>query len=144
MIEQDRHAPSILRFAPVEWKTVPQLNSCPPGEWTKTGRSLLFEIKINDDNRIAVALVLGPSDEPALRRKIYEEAERRKKAFLGPVKPMGKKWSTIYSKELLSASEAKGMSYEEQVEAVEAAWQNFVDHDFPTLTAEVLELLGKI
>jgi len=142
MLKEDKHIQSILRFVPVEWANVPKLNSCSPSEWTKTGRSLLFEIKAHEDNRITIALVLGPSDL-ASREHIYSKAAKRKETFLGLVKPMGKKWSTIYSSELLAASEAKDMSHEEQVEAIEVAWQNFVDRDLPALKAGILEILGQ-
>lgn len=63
------------------------------------------------------------------------------KSFPRYRKADGKEVVDDLSKELLSASEAKGMSHQEQVEAVEVEWQNFVDHELPALTAEILEVL---
>ena len=139
MLKEDRHNPAILRFVPVEWTTVPQLNSCPVSGWTKTGRSLLFEVKASEEGRIIVALVLGPSNVEGLRERVYSEAKKRTELFAGLVKPMGLKWSTIFSVELMTASEAGGMGQEEQVEAIEIAWQNFVDRDLPALKKVILE-----
>ena len=143
-LTQDRHAPALLRFVPDEWNSFPQLNSCPSSEWTRTGRSLLFEVKAHSGNRITVALVLGPSEPTTVRRQIYDEAAKRNQIFVGLVKPMGHKWSSIYNRELLAASEAKAMSQVEQVEAIEVAWQNFVESDLPVLTKEVPKILESI
>lgn len=53
---------------------------------------------------------------------------------------MGKKWSAIFSTALLTAVDAKVMEHDEQVEAAQVSWLNFVDHDLPALTKGVLEL----
>jgi len=140
-LKEDKHNPAMLRFVPIEWTTQRQLNSCPPSGWTKTGRSVMFEIKANEKGRIIVALVLGPSDREGLRERMYTEAKKRKDLFVGLVKPMGLKWSTIFSIELMTASEAKGMGQEEQIEAIEVAWQNFVDSRLPGLKKAIIEFV---
>lgn len=137
-LREDKHIQSLLRFVPLEWTSVPQLNSCPPYEWTKTGRSLLFEIKASEEGRIAVALVLGSSTIDGLRERIYLEATKNKDLFVGLVKPMGKKYSTIFSIELLTTMDALDMSRNEQVEAIGVAWQNFLDRDLSALTTAIL------
>ena len=140
-LTEDSQASTLLRFAPVVWRDQPQLNLCPLSEWSKTGRSLLFEIKAHDDGRLTLSLILGPSTDPGLRERNYIQATERKDLFVGLVRPMGKKWSTIYSAILLTAVDAKVMEHDEQLEAVEIAWLNFVDHDLPALTKGILELL---
>ena len=140
-LREDKHIQSLLRFAPLEWNSVSELNSCPPSEWTKTKRSLLFEIKANDVSRIIVSLVLGPSSIDGLRERIYSEATKDKDVFVGLVKPMGKKYSTIFSIELLTTMDALDMSHEEQVEAISVAWQNFLEHYLPVLSKAILKLL---
>jgi len=74
LVNEDRRTSAILRFVPVAWTNTPQLNSCLRSEWTKTGRSLLFEIKANENNRLIIALILGPSDDFAFRKGLYDEA----------------------------------------------------------------------
>lgn len=66
----DRHAPMILRFAPKEWSTIKEFNSCPESRWTHTKRNLIFEVKAyRYSDRISVALISGPA-ETDLRSKI--------------------------------------------------------------------------
>jgi len=86
---EDKHISTILRFIPTAWENIPELHSCPASEWTKTGRSVLFEVKANEDKRIIVALVLGPSNDPQLRQRIYSSAAKKPELFRGIVKPMG-------------------------------------------------------
>ena len=140
-LREDKHVQSLLRFVPLEWTSVPQLNSCPVTEWTKTGRSLLFEIKASEEGRMTVALVLGSSTIDGLRERIYLEATKNKDLFVGLVKPIGKKYSTIFSIELMTTMDALDMSREEQVEAIGVAWQNFLDRNLPALTTAILALL---
>lgn len=137
-LTEDKHIESLLRFAPLEWASVPQLNSCAPAEWTRTGRSLLFEVKASEEGRIIIALVLGPSTIDGLRERIYSEATKNKELFVGLVKPMRKKWSTIFSIELLTTMDALDMGHEEQVEAIGVAWQNFLDRNLPALTTAIV------
>ena len=42
---KDGDTPSMLRFAPAGWAAVPELNACARSDWTRSGRSLLFEVK---------------------------------------------------------------------------------------------------
>ena len=140
-LREDKHIQSLLRFVPLEWTSVPQLNSCPLSEWTKTARSLLFEIKASEEGRIAVALVLGSSTIDGWRERIYLEATKNKDLFVGLVKPMRKKYSTIFSIELLTTMDALDMSREEQVEAIGVAWPNFLERNLPALTTAILALL---
>jgi hypothetical protein len=141
MLKEDSLASTLLRFVPVDWVDQPQLNMCPLSEWSKTGRSPLFEIKAHDDSRLTISLILGPSTDPGSRERNYTQAMERKDLFVGLVRPMGKKFSTIYGTALLTAVDAKVMEHDEQVEAAQVAWLNFVDHDLPILTKGILELL---
>lgn len=138
---QDRHGSSILRFIPKEWTEVPAFNACDPAVWTRTGRSLIFEIKVsNTTGRVIVALVSGPAPA-ATREKIYTQASASPKVFRSLVKPMGRQYATIYSRELLTATAAQDMDLNEKAAAIEAGWAGFVADDLPVLTRAVIDIV---
>lgn len=133
----DRSHPLLLRFAPSEWGQIDAFNACPHDEWTKTGRNLLFEVKANKNTeRISLALVLGPADK-ALREFIYSSASKLPSVFINLVKPMGAVYSTIFTRELLSASAAENMEPEEKSTAIKANWEVFVKADLPKVKSEI-------
>jgi hypothetical protein len=133
----DRDSPMILRFAPVEWSGVAHFNSCSPTEWTRTKRSLLFEVKANRaTDRVSIALVSGPA-ESDLRLKLYAHCVARPNVFVNLVKPMGTKYTTVFTRDLLSAKEAEGMEPEEKHSSLERAWNEFVARDLPAIKAEL-------
>ena len=136
---------SMLRFVPEGWATVPELNACAPGEWTKSGRSLLFEVKTYNQepyaSRVNVALIVGPAPQ-AIRAKLYEGARDRPSVFVGLVKPMGAKWATIFARELLGAAAGKDLSHEDRAVAVNAAWADFLATSLPALKQAVADILS--
>jgi hypothetical protein len=142
---EDRNGSSILRFLPLSWVSVAGLNAAPTTMWTKTGRNALFEIKTfsteayNYSDRVALGLVIGPADQ-SVREKLYIGAKDRPKVFRGLVKPMGKQWATIYSRDLLSGTEARNMETDQKIEAVRTAWQRFITSELPDLDAAMLEI----
>jgi hypothetical protein len=131
----DRHAPMILRFAPKEWATIKEFNSCPEPRWTHTKRNLIFEVKAyHHTDRINVVLISGPS-ETELRSRIYEFASKQPKVFAGLVKPMGAKTAAIFGRELLSAKAAESMDNEEKQKALRKSWDDFLAGDFVAVKA---------
>lgn len=144
-LRKDSDTPSILRFVPDEWINVPDLNACPPQEWTKTGRNLVFEIKTygheNYASRVNLALIVGPADS-SIRQKLYEGAKKRPGLFVGLVKPMGAKWATIFARDLLAASAGKDLALDERALVINAAWSEFLTSSLPALKAGIAEMLG--
>jgi hypothetical protein len=140
-LQADRHISTILRFVPVEWLNAPALNACPRDEWTRTGRNLLFEAKSTGSDRIVLALVLGPCDAP-LRQHIRAAALADPGTFIGASRKPGRKWVTIFSRELLGAAAAGEMEDEEKATAVGAAWEDFCARDLPRLRDEVLRIVA--
>lgn len=135
---------SMLRFAPEQWDEHLSY-TIDRGHWTHSGRGLLFEIKTSSSKpgRITVALVMGPGD--ALYRKaLYEAARSRPELFTGLVKPMGVKWSTIFSRDLLTAERAAALSAEVQVSDVGLAWSEFQGTTLPELIGAILEIDAEI
>jgi PD-(D/E)XK nuclease superfamily len=137
----DRSHPLLLRFAPVEWSKIDAFNACPTSEWTKSGRNVLFEVKANKTTeRITVGLVLGPADK-SLREFLYSGASKMPSVFINLVKPMGAVYSTIFIRELLSASAAENMEPAEKSKTIEANWNNFVKNELPKIKAEIEKIV---
>jgi len=142
---QDRQSPSIARFIPHEWENIASLNACPKEVWTKTGRNLLFEIRsfkteANDlSDRILLSLILGPAD-PVIREHFFSKAHSKPQTFTGASSSIGKQWTTLFSKELLSRAAAKTMDEDQKTATATAEWNAFVEHELPKLTAAVIEI----
>ncbi len=136
---EDKHTDSLLRFRPLSWDAASILAS-DPKFWTKSGRGVLFEIKyFSDPVRMIVSLLVGPG-EAEVREHFYNSAAARGGLFRGLVKPMGKQWSTIYSRELLPAVAAKDMSVEQKQAVIVDAWKIFANDDYPKLEQAMLEI----
>jgi hypothetical protein len=141
----DRHGANILRFVPESWSGIPDLNRCSPTVWTKTGRSLIFEIKNWSSgpyvDRVIVSIVSGPA--PAeIREKLYSEALARPDLFKGLVKPMGKQYATIYMRELLTPTAAKNMTLDEKFAAIEMGWSTFLKDELPILATAITSIVN--
>ena len=138
----DRQVNSTARFVPQAWTNIAALNACPQGEWTKTGRNVIFEVKsfrVGDSDRVALSLVLGPSTT-AMREHFFSRARSSPKVFSHGVRSsIGKKWTTLFSRELLSKNASVNMSEEQKAAAISKAWGMFVEHDLPKLSAIMVE-----
>lgn len=132
---------NILRFTPDVWDTELQLVKADPTKWTKTGRGLLFEVKTypNTPGRVNLSLILGPCDS-AMRSYVYQAAMANPKLFQGVVKPMGVQFATIFSRDLLTATQATGMSFEGQETNVSLAWSSFQSEQLQHLMYAILEM----
>jgi hypothetical protein len=67
---EDRSTATIFRFLPSRWdETLPDLG-CSIESWTRTGRGMMFEIKVNQSTgRIHLILIMGPLS-PQVRERI--------------------------------------------------------------------------
>lgn len=132
---------NILRFAPTAWGDIASLNVGSPNKWTRSGHTMLFEIKFSSgaraSDRVIVQLIIGPA--PAgVRIKYYNYAKERSDIFRGLVKPMGEHWSSIYIREILSKVESEHMTYLEKVETTTARLEEFLNGDFVSLTHSII------
>jgi hypothetical protein len=75
-----------------------------------------------------------------IRERLYLGAQKRPGVFKGIVKPMGKIWTTVYSRDLLTAAEGSKMELEQKGEALKAAWQAFLKEDLPAIEKAVIEI----
>lgn len=134
---EDRSGANLFRFVPEHWDEKLSHFRCNPEKWTRTGRGLVFEAKLNPTTgRVHVILVLGPCDS-SLRKALYDRAAARPSVFKGLVKPMGTVTATIYSRELITATQAQDLDFEQQIQLVSFAWSDFQGRELGSLMAEV-------
>jgi hypothetical protein len=136
----DTDGPSMLRFLPMQWEGT-LTHKSDPKEWSRTGRGLLFELKRDTakPGRLMLSLLIGPGDA-ASRTALYEGAKSKPELFAGLVKPMGLKWSTIFSRDLMTANLAETLTTEQQEENAGLAWSSFQGTTLPALIEAVLEI----
>jgi hypothetical protein len=138
---EDKSSGNIFRFLPAVWNERLTTIKGDPTQWTRTGRGILFEIKTYADTpgRVNVALILGPGD-PNVRTRVYQAVAAQPKLFTGLVKPMGTKWATIFSRDLLTSNQAKNLSFEHQSTSVVFQWSEFQAQALQALTNAVLAI----
>lgn len=134
----DTEGPSMLRFLPMQWERN-LTHKSDPKDWTRSGRGLLFEVKRDSakPGRLLLSLVIGPGDA-GNRTALYEGAKRQPELFVGLVKPMGGKWSTIFSRDLMTSKLAETLTAEQQEANVGLAWSDFQSTTLPVLIDAIL------
>lgn len=138
----DTNTGNIFRFFPTQWEGLDVLK-CDPSKWSRTGRGLLFEAKVNPNtSRVQVILILGPCDA-VVRKGFYERAAKRP-AFRGLVKPMGRVTAQVYGRELLTPVQAQDLDFDQQATNVSLAWSDFQATELEALTNEVVELATEL
>lgn len=140
----DTDGPSMLRFLPTQWEGT-LTHKSDLKDWSRTGRGLLFELKRDSarPGRLMLSLVMGPG-EATDRAALYEGAKSRPDLFVGLVKPMGVKWCTIFSRDLITAKLAESLTTEQQEANAELAWSDFQGTTLPALIHAVLEIEQEI
>ena len=136
----DSRGANVVRFAPDAWESLKSIR-CDTSNWTHTGRALLFELKtfVNAPGRVNLALVLGPAS-PEARLKFYEAARSDPEMFQGLVKPMGQKWASIFSHDLQTSVQAKGLTIEQQANNATLAWSDFQGFRLQGLIRGILDI----
>ncbi|HEX8511975.1 MAG TPA: PD-(D/E)XK nuclease family protein [Allosphingosinicella sp.] len=140
----DSQGTSIMRFSADSWdeKLSYRIDA---GEWSKTGRGLLFEVKSfpYKPGRVNVSLIIGPGDQ-AYRRALHAAACAQPQLFVGLVKSIGVKWVTIFSRDLMTAERAATMSAEAQANNLGLAWSEFQGTTLQQLIRAILEIDAEI
>jgi len=125
LFELDHTSKSYINFVPKSWDT-PELKS---GQgWTRSGRMLLFQFT-NLQDLVRISLVIGPGPEN-YRRKIFEVIRHRGSPFKGSLKTLGRLWTTVYSRNILTKPIFLDKSIEDLELEINRKWNEFLEHDF--------------
>lgn len=131
-ISLDRHVKSYINFFPSAWNDIREFNTLPATEWTKTGRSLLFEIK-NTPSSISIALIVGPA-EPDIRSRIFTFSREHSRQFVGGNPILSGTWTSIFSRKLVGKNAmVENREADDIFQEFRAKWNDFLRDDFPTL-----------
>jgi hypothetical protein len=134
----DNSTPTNLRFFPTSWDDDLAFRS---ENWTSSGRGFLFELKSNagKPGRVLLSLIMGPG-EFGYRDAVYRAAAAEPDVFSGLQKPMGKLYSTIWSRVLLTPEQAAPLSAEQQRNNVVLAFSDFRGTALPAIIEAVSRL----
>ena len=126
---------SYVRFAPSDWSG----GKLMLGEgWTGSGRMLLFEFKIFE-NRIALALIIGPGDAQ-VRESLFHFARDRRPPFKFSDAKLYAKWNQIWTRKILGSPDLEDESLEAATMKLTTAWNQFLTDELPILTDAIAEL----
>ena len=130
-IDVVRRTKSYINFFPKAWNCIPAFNVAPSDEWTKSGHSLLFEVR-NKPNYINIVLVIGPvaEDRMHLRKEIFDFATRNRELFHGVGRKLAGNFAQIYSKRLADQVELETMSMDDIRSSLESSFKSFMQEEF--------------
>ena len=132
-----RQVKTNINFFPNAWIGIQAFNATPMGEWTKTGHSLLFEIR-NTANYIKMAIVIGPAEE-GLRREVLGFSHQNPDLFPGASKSLYAKFTQIYSKTMVDRATIERQPIEEVLVTFKNQFQAFMDGEFSTIVDALVE-----
>ena len=142
-IELVRGTKSTVNFFPVEWKQIPACNATPADQWTKSGHSLLLEIR-NARTSIKMCLVIGPSKNETLREDMLKFAQSKPKLFPGCSKKLYDKYTTIYNTHMVEPAALDRQPVEKIKDDLESWFQKFMDGEFREILGAISEEFAEV
>ena len=128
-IASDRFTKAYVDFAPVKWEEINAFNLTPTTEWTKSGRSLLFEFR-NAPTRVSLALIMGPTSNEIIREEIYSFCQSKKDIFKGLTDKVYPQWMTLFSLPILGKKKLERDNLEELEAEITKKWEAFRKSEF--------------
>ena len=142
-IELVRGTKSTVNFFPVEWKQMLACNATPADLWTKSGHSLLFEIR-NARTSIKMCLVIGPSENETLRQDMLKFAQSKPTLFPGCGKKLYDKYTTIFSRHMIEPATLDQQPVEKIKHDLESWFQKFMDSEFREIVGAISEEFAEV
>ncbi|HRH41027.1 MAG TPA: PD-(D/E)XK nuclease family protein [Pyrinomonadaceae bacterium] len=128
LLEIDTISKTLIRFTAREWD-VPPLSK---GQgWTKSGRILLFEIYIKQ-NELATILWIGPGPIET-RQALLDMARNDIGIFRTQSKTLRQKYNSIYRKNFLRPKDFEEEQEENLEEKIKKIWNEFIQVDLPKI-----------
>ena len=127
-----------IRFIPIKIDNILPKNS---EGWTSSNRILLFEA-VNYDNNLFIKLTIGPGNDET-RNKLYQIANNNKSIFNKANRKLGKKWSTIYKKILLTKNDFEENDTQSLLDIVEIRFNKFINNNLDKLEETIINNWNK-
>lgn len=137
-VEVVRRVKSYINFFPKDWIGIRAFNATPSDKWTRTKHSLLFEIR-NFPNYVRLAIVIGPSDDEDMRRRIMKFSNSRPDLFPGAKKVLQSQFTQIYSRSLVERSTLEKQSTDEVLDSLETEFQTFMEKEFSSIVGALAQ-----
>ena len=137
-IEVVRRTKTYINFFPAAWREIPAFNATPVEDWTRSGHSLLFEIR-NMPDSIRMAIVIGPAPNDDLRRAILDFGHGNPRMFPGATSNLYPKYTQIYSRTLIDRTTYERESIEEIKSRLEVYFQRFMEEEFQEIVKALAE-----
>jgi len=117
-----------IYFLPKKWD-IPHLQV---GQgWTPSGRLFLFLFN-NQQDFLKLSLILGPGDEE-VRIKLFEVISQNEPPFKRAFKKIGKKWSNVYTRNILTKNNYQDNSAEDLFPEIKRRFKEFMEHEYPKI-----------
>lgn len=130
---------SSISFIPKNWDS-PVLQQ--GYGWSSSGRMLLFELQNRQDS-LKLHLILGPGPDE-IRQMLFDFVIKHEPPFKRAFKALGKKWSTIFSRDWLREKDYQDKSSEELFHLIEERWRGFLEHDLHKLDEIILPEINSL
>lgn len=129
-LELDHASKTYTFFLPKKWD-LPVLRQ---GQgWTRSGRMLMFQFENRQDS-LKLSLVLGPGPE-AIRETIFILVSQHEPPFKRSFKALGRLYSTVYVRNILTRSSYQEKSLEENRAEIQRRLDDFLAHELPKMDA---------
>ena len=129
---QDRHVKTYINFIPNEWAGIPKFNITPEGLWTKSGRTVMLELR-NSATSMTLCVVLGPTEDENFRRELFEYCKSHSDVFKGASSKLYEQYATLYSKKVLSRQQLEDGELSDLEPKIRKVWNDFVENDLPKI-----------
>ena len=138
---QDRRVKSNINFVPKEWEDIAKFNTTPRSMWTKTGRTVMLEIR-NGTASMYLCVVLGPTEDEEFRRNIFEYCRSNAPVFGKVSAKLSQQYFTLYSQKLLNRQQLEDGDLAELEPKVREAWGKFLEDDLKRICELFRERFG--
>lgn len=141
-IVSDRSTKAYLNFVPEEWEAIPELKQTPKTEWTRSGRSVMFEWQ-NHQNKVRLILVMGPTENSEIRDRIFSFCASQKSLFKGLTDKVYPKYMTLYSRPVLTLKKLEDGNLEEIRSEITEKWASFLSSDFQSIRDALISVFRR-
>ncbi len=128
LLRLDTISKTLIRYTANEWDKAPLSEG---NGWTKSGRILLFEIYIKQDELSSI-LWIGPGPVET-RQALLDMAQADTGTFRAQSKTLRQKYNSIYRKNFLKPKDFEEGQNENLEEKIKKVWDEFMQVDLPKI-----------